>query len=162
MAFGTPRLRLDLVGPDATLPAKVGPRAIPSDEVHAFSFPERARPGTFATVPVIGPIFQFDYLNRNNEVTTVPRATSLPLLTYSSGGGNQLHHLLHVPARLRKRNNNPRRLVSDFAARASRHRRPGQAGGLRVVAQPCYGHLLQGNLIDKNVVVMTLSREACL
>ncbi|KAH6906334.1 peptidase [Coprinopsis sp. MPI-PUGE-AT-0042] len=67
MAFGTPRLRLDLVSPNATLPAKVGPRAIPSDEVHAFSFPERPRPGTFSAVPVIGPIIQFDYLNRNNE-----------------------------------------------------------------------------------------------
>lgn len=71
MAFGTPRLRLDLTSANAILPASVGPRAIPSDEGHAFSFPEQRRPGTFSNVPVIGPIVQFDYLNRNNEVSTM-------------------------------------------------------------------------------------------
>ena len=55
LAFGTPLLRIDLVSPTAKIPTTLNKRATPS--------------GTFASIPIIGPVFEFDFIPRNSDAT---------------------------------------------------------------------------------------------
>jgi Fn3-like domain len=73
LAFGTQRLRIDLVDPNIKLPTTLNPRGpIPpppgSSDGHIFTFPSRTRPGSFASVKTVGSILEFTDISRDAEV----------------------------------------------------------------------------------------------
>lgn len=55
LAFGTPLLRVDLVNPNAKIQTTLNKRATP--------------PGTFSSVPILGEVFEFDFIPRNSDAT---------------------------------------------------------------------------------------------
>ena len=62
--FGTRSLRVDLVDPDIKLKPTISSRALP-----LITFPAVHKDGSFAQVKVVGPLAEFEYLSRNNEVS---------------------------------------------------------------------------------------------
>ncbi|KAH6897537.1 peptidase [Coprinopsis sp. MPI-PUGE-AT-0042] len=67
LAFGTPRVRIDLVAANLPIPTTLDPRAPPPRDGHRFTFPERARPGSFASVKTLGSLVEWNYLVRDTE-----------------------------------------------------------------------------------------------
>ncbi|KAH6897584.1 peptidase [Coprinopsis sp. MPI-PUGE-AT-0042] len=67
LAFGTPRLRIDLVDPNLKIATTLDPRAPPTFDGHIFTFPARTRPGSFASVKTLGSITEYNYLVRDSE-----------------------------------------------------------------------------------------------
>ncbi len=61
--FGTRSLRVDLVDPDIKFKPTISPWALP-----LITFPTTQKDSSFARVKVVGPLVEFQYLSRNNEV----------------------------------------------------------------------------------------------
>ena len=55
LAFGTPLLQADLVKPDIQFDPTIKKRA------------PKPPAGTFSKVPVVGPLFQFEFIPRNSD-----------------------------------------------------------------------------------------------
>ncbi|TFK18824.1 peptidase [Coprinopsis marcescibilis] len=66
MAFGSPRLRVDLVEPTIRLRTTLNPRQLPRVDRPRFTFPSRTRPGSFSSVGVVGTLGEYTYVSRNN------------------------------------------------------------------------------------------------
>ncbi|KAH8107723.1 subtilisin-like protease [Cristinia sonorae] len=67
--FGTPKLRVDLVGPNIKIKTTLNQRDIsPVLERSLFTFPNDAKGGSFAQVKTLGPLFEFDFIPRNSDV----------------------------------------------------------------------------------------------
>lgn len=64
MAFGSRSLRIDLVDPNIKFKPTISSRALP-----LITFPAVHKDGSFARVKVLGPLVEFEYLSRNNEVS---------------------------------------------------------------------------------------------
>lgn len=58
--FGTPTLRADLVEPSIQLRTTLNQRSM-------LTFPQDVKGGTFAQVPTLGSLFEFDFLPRNTD-----------------------------------------------------------------------------------------------
>ena len=69
LAFGTPRLRIDLVEPNIKIPTTLDPRGLedPPLEGHIFTFPFRPRPGSFSAVKTLGTIVEYTDMARNED-----------------------------------------------------------------------------------------------
>lgn len=77
--FGTPAFRVDLV--DAAINFKP---TIVSRGFHGlpfFSFPRPNKGGSFAQVKIVGPIVEFDFTTRNDEVRPLSFTFLCKLLT---------------------------------------------------------------------------------
>jgi hypothetical protein len=84
LAFGTPRLRIDLVSTDLKIATTLDPRALvipPPFDGHIFTFPARTRPGSFASVKTLGSITEYNYLVRDSEVRFTTPSTRYAKLT---------------------------------------------------------------------------------
>ncbi|KAF9264125.1 subtilisin-like protease [Marasmius fiardii PR-910] len=66
LAFGSPVLRGDLVDPNIKFSGTLNKRA--TLDKPSFTFPKKGGGGTFNQVPTVGPLFEFDFIARNNEV----------------------------------------------------------------------------------------------
>lgn len=62
--FGTSLLLIDLVDANAPINTTLNKR----DREPLFTFPHAAKTGTFAQVPVVGNLFEFEFLPRNSDV----------------------------------------------------------------------------------------------
>jgi len=66
--FGTRSLRVDLVHPDTKFKPTISSRA--SLDEPLITLPTTHKDGSLAQVKVVGPLVEFEYLPRNNEVST--------------------------------------------------------------------------------------------
>jgi hypothetical protein len=69
LAFGTAKLRVDLVDPNVEFTPTIGPRDLLSG-FPIFTFPDTLTGGSFSQVKVLGPLTQNNYLTRNNDDTS--------------------------------------------------------------------------------------------
>lgn len=66
LTFGTPLFRLDLVDADIKLATTLNTRAVKRS---FFTFPNPEKPGSFASVNIVGPLAELDFVTRNNDVS---------------------------------------------------------------------------------------------
>jgi len=137
MVFGTPMFRIDLV--DATINFKPTIKSRGFGSAHLFSFPKANKGGSFEQVKTIGPIFELDYLTRNNEVRPLPstryccsQVIYIFRSRYSGPGSGRygIQHFLPRCTDLRKRHHNSKWTIPFSGARAQGHWGPDQGTGL--------------------------------
>ncbi|KAG9220554.1 hypothetical protein CCMSSC00406_0004010 [Pleurotus cornucopiae] len=67
LAFGSPKVVVDLVSPTINFKPTLNTRALGDAHGSFFSFPHRVNTGSFAQVPTIGTVFELDFTTRNND-----------------------------------------------------------------------------------------------
>ncbi|KAF4599319.1 hypothetical protein EYR40_006411 [Pleurotus pulmonarius] len=67
LAFGSPKVVVDLVSPTINFKPTLNTRALGDTHGSFFSFPHRVKTGSFAQVPTIGTVFELDFTTRNND-----------------------------------------------------------------------------------------------
>jgi len=68
--FGVPAFRVDLVDPAINFKPTIVSRGFHG--LPFFSFPRLNKGGSFAQVKIMGPLFEADFITRNNEVRPLP------------------------------------------------------------------------------------------
>ncbi|KDQ27552.1 hypothetical protein PLEOSDRAFT_1112600 [Pleurotus ostreatus PC15] len=67
LAFGSPKVVVDLVSPTINFKPTLNTRALGDTHGSFFSFPHRVKTGSFAQVPTLGTVFELDFTSRNND-----------------------------------------------------------------------------------------------
>ncbi|KAF7315418.1 Pyrolysin [Mycena indigotica] len=80
--FGTPALRFDLVDAATKFTPTLKTRAKDS---HVISFTQKHNGGTFAKVPILGPLLELQYLSRNDEQQETAQYTVALTNTFANG-----------------------------------------------------------------------------
>ena len=137
--FGTPAFRVDLVDSAINFKPTIVSRGFHGSPF--FSFPRPNKGGSFAQVKIVGPIVEFDFTTRNDDVRPLSSTPCTIFLTlacyfYLGPGRSTIQHFFARRTYLRERNYHRQWIIPYPGASAQGHWEPDQEGGLRVVVEP--------------------------
>ncbi|OBZ70623.1 Minor extracellular protease vpr [Grifola frondosa] len=91
LAFGTPKLRFDLVDPNIEIQTTLNRRDVDHVlERRLFNFPRAERPGTFNQVNIVGTLGESDYVPRNTDVNDGSSFNKLSLSSAAFANGTAI------------------------------------------------------------------------